>query len=111
MRPRARLAGRPLLLPILLTFASVVGALLVWHALIVGWLTAVCRRWAIDLLIDHSGDDAYFPLCYEGAPDVSTQFWLAVTAVIVPLLLVGLVYAFVGIVALVGKARQRGRVG
>ena len=108
---RGRLAGRPLLLPILLTFASVVGAILIWHGLIVGWLTAVCRRWAIDLLIDHSGDVAYFPLCYEGAPDVSTQFWLAVTAVITPLILVGLFYAFFGVVALVGKVRRRGKVG
>ena len=38
------------------------------------------------------------------------RFWLW-TAVITPLILIGLFYAFFGGVALVGKVRRRDRVG
>lgn len=105
---RTRLGERPLPISLGLTLVSVVGLIVIWQILTAVWLLPTCRYLLIDNIVDHSGDEAYFSLCYETKPDSSTLFWLGITAVVTPPFLMGILYAFWGLV-LMGRWLKRRR--
>lgn len=104
---RTRLGERPFLISLLLTLVSVVALIVIWQLLTAVWLLPTCRHLLIDNIVDHSGDEAYFSLCYKTAPDSSTLFWLGLTAVVTPPFLVGIFYAFWGLVLMARWLKRR----